>query len=97
MFPVGTPGCGRVRSHCRFRYRATEYVRKSGVKWMSGGATRQRDRAPGRGRERRVSRRPDGPNWHSSGHGALAQRPGRAHGVDIGDAAGAHLVGGEVE
>ena len=29
--------------------------------------------------------------------GALAQRPGRAHGVDVGDAAGAHLVGGEVE
>ena len=28
---------------------------------------------------------------------ALAQWPGRAHGVDVGDAVGAHLVGGEVE
>ena len=29
------PGA-RVRSHCRFRYRGTEYVSESGIKWMSG-------------------------------------------------------------
>jgi hypothetical protein len=32
----------RVWSHCRFR---TGYVRESGMKWMSGGAKRQCDRA----------------------------------------------------
>jgi hypothetical protein len=26
----------RVRSHCRVRNRGTEYVSKSGMKWMSG-------------------------------------------------------------
>jgi hypothetical protein len=31
----------RVRSHCRFRNRGTEYVTESGMKWMSGGAKRQ--------------------------------------------------------
>jgi hypothetical protein len=34
-----------VRSHCRFRSRGTEYVRESGMKWMSGGAKRQCGRA----------------------------------------------------
>ena len=35
----------RVRSHCRVRKRGTEYVRESGMKWMSGGgATRRCDR-----------------------------------------------------
>ena len=28
---------GRVRSHCRFRKRGTDYVGESGIKWMSGG------------------------------------------------------------
>jgi hypothetical protein len=27
----------RVRSHCRFRNRCTDYVRESGMQWMSGG------------------------------------------------------------
>jgi hypothetical protein len=35
----------RVQSHCRFRKRGTEYVSESGIKWMSGGAKRQCDRA----------------------------------------------------
>jgi hypothetical protein len=35
----------RVRSHCRFRNRSTEYVRESGVEWMSGSTKRQCDRA----------------------------------------------------
>ena len=35
----------RVRSHCRFRDRGTEYGNKSGIKWMSGGTKRQCDRA----------------------------------------------------
>jgi hypothetical protein len=34
---------GRVRSH-RSRNRGTEYVSESGIKWMSGGIKRQRDR-----------------------------------------------------
>ena len=39
-------GCPpRVRSHCRFRHRGTEYVSESGIKWMSGSTKRQRDRA----------------------------------------------------
>jgi hypothetical protein len=29
-------GAARVRSHCRFRIRGTDYVREYGVKWMSG-------------------------------------------------------------
>jgi hypothetical protein len=35
----------RVWSHCRFRNRGTEYASKYGVKWASGGAKRQCDRA----------------------------------------------------
>jgi hypothetical protein len=35
----------RVRSHCRFRNKDTEYVRGSSIEWMSGGAKRQCDRA----------------------------------------------------
>ena len=35
----------RVRSHCRFRNRSTEYVSKTGIKWMSGGTKRQCDGA----------------------------------------------------
>jgi hypothetical protein len=35
----------RVRSHCRFRSRGTEYVSESGMKWISGGTKRQCDRA----------------------------------------------------
>ena len=35
----------RVRSHCRFRNRGTEYVSKTEIKWMSGGAKRPCDRA----------------------------------------------------
>jgi hypothetical protein len=35
----------RVRSHCRFRNRGTEYARAPGMKRMSGAATRQCDRA----------------------------------------------------
>jgi hypothetical protein len=36
----------RIRSHCRFRNRGTEYVSESGLKWMSGSTIkRQRDRA----------------------------------------------------
>jgi hypothetical protein len=41
----GRPG---VRSHCRFRNRGTEYVSEYGIKWISGGAKRQCDRALGR-------------------------------------------------
>jgi hypothetical protein len=33
--------CRRVRSHCRFRNRGTEYVSKCGIKRM-GGSTRRR-------------------------------------------------------
>ena len=29
-------GCARVRSHCRSRYRGTEYVCEYGMKWMTG-------------------------------------------------------------
>jgi hypothetical protein len=35
----------RVRSHYCFRNRGTEYVRKYGMKWMSGSTKRQCDRA----------------------------------------------------
>jgi hypothetical protein len=35
----------RVRSHCCFRNRGTEYISESGIKWMSGSTTRQCDRA----------------------------------------------------
>ena len=31
----------RVRSHCRFINRGTEFVRDSGIKWMSGSTKRQ--------------------------------------------------------
>jgi hypothetical protein len=36
----------RIRSHCRFRKKGTQYVSESGMKWMSGSTIkRQRDRA----------------------------------------------------
>jgi hypothetical protein len=35
----------RVRSHCRFRNRGTEYASEYGMKWMSGCTKRQCDRA----------------------------------------------------
>ena len=35
----------RVRSHCRFRNRGPKYFSESGMKWMSGSAKRQCDRA----------------------------------------------------
>jgi hypothetical protein len=35
----------RVRSHCRFRKRGTEYASESGMNWTSGGAKRECDRA----------------------------------------------------
>ena len=35
----------RVRSHCRFSNRRTEYFSESGMKWMSGSAKRHCDRA----------------------------------------------------
>jgi hypothetical protein len=35
----------RVRSHCCFRKRGTEYVREYDVQWMSGSTERQCDRA----------------------------------------------------
>ena len=35
----------RARSHCRFRSRGIEYVRKSGMKRMSGSAKRRCNRA----------------------------------------------------
>ena len=35
----------RVRSHCRFRNRGTEYFSYSGIKWMSSSTKRQCDRA----------------------------------------------------
>jgi hypothetical protein len=34
----------RVRSQCRFSNRGTEYVSRSGIKWMSGSTKRQCDR-----------------------------------------------------
>ena len=40
-----TQNLRRVRSHCRFRNRGTEYVSEFGIKWLSGGAKRQCDRA----------------------------------------------------
>ena len=35
----------RVRSHCRFRNRGTEYVSEYGIKWTRGSLKRQCDRA----------------------------------------------------
>jgi hypothetical protein len=35
----------RVRSHCRFRSRGTEYVGEYGIKWMRGSTKRQFGRA----------------------------------------------------
>ena len=55
------PGLLRVRSHCRFRNRGTEYVSEYGIKWMSGSTTRQRDGALRSPRSRtcpRCGRRP---------------------------------------
>ena len=40
-------GGPRVWSHCRFRDRCTEYVRKTSIKWMSGSTKRHCDRARG--------------------------------------------------
>jgi hypothetical protein len=39
------PPAPRVRSHCRFRNRGTDYVREYGMKWMSFSTKRQCDRA----------------------------------------------------
>jgi hypothetical protein len=33
-------GARRARSHCRFRKRGAEYIRKCGIKWMDGSAKR---------------------------------------------------------
>jgi hypothetical protein len=41
----GLRALGRVRSHCRFRYRGNQYVSESCMKSVSGGAKRQCDRA----------------------------------------------------
>jgi hypothetical protein len=49
-------GRRRVRSHCRFRNRSTEYVSEYGMKWMGGSTKRQCDRAPGRRGTRRGAR-----------------------------------------
>ena len=43
---------GRVRSHCRFKNRGTEYVSESVMKWMSGGTKRECDRALSKVRRR---------------------------------------------
>ena len=43
--PGATLGRARVRSHCRFRNRGTEYVRTFVMEWMGGGTSRQCDRA----------------------------------------------------
>jgi hypothetical protein len=40
----------RVRSHCRFSNRGTEYVSESGMKWVSGSAKQECDRALSRPR-----------------------------------------------
>jgi hypothetical protein len=42
---IGAGARPRVRSHCRFRIRGTDHVRKSVMKWMKSGAKRQCDRA----------------------------------------------------
>jgi hypothetical protein len=56
------PAAPTVRSHCCFRYRGTKYVRKSGMKWMSGSTKWQCDRAlaapPAAPRPWRAARRP---------------------------------------
>jgi hypothetical protein len=38
-------GKGRVRSHCCFRKRGTDSLRKSAIMWMNDSAKRQCDRA----------------------------------------------------
>jgi hypothetical protein len=45
--PLLYAGGPRVRPHCRFRNRATDHHSEYGIKWTSGGATRQRDRTLG--------------------------------------------------
>jgi hypothetical protein len=40
-------GTARARSQCRFKCRGTESIRKSGMKWVNGRATRQCDRTLG--------------------------------------------------
>ena len=66
--PPRRRGAPRVRSHCRFRKRSTEYISGSGMKRMSGSTKRQCDRAlcaprrgwcarRGRARRRRARRR----------------------------------------
>ena len=42
---AAAPPAPRVRSHCRFRNRGTDYVRESGMKWMNASTKRQCDRA----------------------------------------------------
>jgi hypothetical protein len=44
----------RARSNCQFRNRGTDYISESGMKWMSGGARRQCDRALARCRRGRA-------------------------------------------
>ena len=46
-WPVGEHlfGRRRARLHCCFRKRGAEHVSEYGMKWMSGGAERQCDRA----------------------------------------------------
>jgi hypothetical protein len=66
--PVDAPP--RVRSHCRFRNRGTEYVSKSGVKGMSGSTKRQCDRAlapPPPAIEDEDDQDPNGWDYHGDG------------------------------
>ena len=37
----------RVRSHCRFRKRGTDYTSEYGIKWVSGSTKRHCEQAPG--------------------------------------------------
>jgi hypothetical protein len=46
-YGAGVHGATRVRSHCRFRNRGTDYLSESGIEWMSGSTKRQCDRALG--------------------------------------------------
>jgi hypothetical protein len=72
----------RVRSHCRFSNRGTEYVGDSGMKWMSLRAKPQCDRALVTAQP--IGFRPgqcaaaDGRRGRARGTGARAQRGGGA-------------------
>jgi hypothetical protein len=55
--PRPVRGDRRIWSHCRFKSSGIEYVSESGIAGMSGGATRQCDRALGDRRRGRVCRR----------------------------------------